>query len=135
MPSLCPLPPAPCGSDSNGSVIASSASGTSGTFTTYTTANGLGSDTLNEIFVATDGGLGKWLGINFSNINTGNSGLINSTVRAIAQDAAGGLWIATAAGVSRYDPSAAAGTGWTKYQTAKGLAGNDISAIAIVPSN
>lgn len=127
---------------SDGAGIASSPSGTAGTFTTYTTANGLGSDTVNEIFVAADGtvwvatagGLGKWLGINFSNFNTGNSGLINSTVRAVAQDAAGVLWIATANGVARYDPSAAAGTGWTKYQTAEGLAANDISAIAIVPA-
>ena len=128
---------------SNGAGIASSPSGTTGTFTTYTTANGLGSDTVNEIFVAadgtvwvaTDGGLGKWGTLAFSNFNTGNSGLINSTVRAIAQDSASVLWIATANGVSRYDPSAAAGTGWTKYQTGEGLAGNDLSVIAIVPSS
>ena len=118
-------------------------SGTSATFTTYTTANGLGSDTVNEIFVAADGtvwvatagGLSRWGTLSFSNFNTGNSGLINSTVRAIAQDAADVLWIATANGISRYDPNATTGSGWTKYQTAEGLASNDTIAIVVVPVN
>ncbi len=128
---------------SNGAGIARSSSGTSATFTTYTTANGLGSDTVNEIFVAADGtvwvatagGLSRWGTLSFSNFNTGNSGLINSTVRAIAQDAADVLWIATANGISRYDPNATTGSGWTKYQTAEGLASNDTIAIVVVPVN
>ncbi len=125
----------------NGAGVAQSPSGTAGTFTTNTTANGLGSDTVNEIFIASDGtvwlatagGLTRW-SLTFNNLNTGNSGLINATVRAIAEDTAGILWIATANGISRYDPSAPSGTGWTKYQTAEGLASGDTTAIAVVPA-
>ena len=125
----------------NGAGVANSPSGAAGTFTTLTTANGLGSDTVNEIYVAangtvwvaTAGGLSK-RSVTFSNFNTGNSGLINADVRAIAEDAAGILWIATANGISRYNPSAPTGTGWTKYQTVEGLAGNDTTAIVVVPA-
>jgi hypothetical protein len=126
----------------NGAGIAYSPSGTAGTFTTATTANGLGSDTINEILIAADGtvwvatvgGLAKWGTLSFSNFNTGNSGLIDTNVKAVAEDAASMLWVATANGISRYDPNAPSGTGWTKYQTGEGLASNDTTAIVVVPA-
>ena len=60
--------------------------------------------------------------------NTGNSGLPNNSVQAIAVDADGSMWFSTFTnGVAHFD-----GTTWTVYNTGNsGLPSNDVRAIAV----
>ena len=52
-------------------------------------------------------------------------GLAENTVQAIAQDGAGGLWVGTRGGLSRFD-----GAAWQTMTVAEGLPDNDVHTLA-----
>ena len=52
-------------------------------------------------------------------------GLAENTVQAIVQDGAGGLWVGTRGGLSRFD-----GAAWQTMTVAEGLPDNDVHSLA-----
>lgn len=83
------------------------------TYTTYGVSSGISNngasvngraimdDGSGNIWIGTDYGLSKLSGSNFTNYNTGNSGLLDNSVKAIAKDATDKMWFGTGYGVSR----------------------------------
>jgi len=57
---------------------------------------------------------------------TSDSGLASNNVRCMLEDASGGLWFGTDAGVSRYDREASS---WKTFTSDSGLASNHVSSI------
>jgi hypothetical protein len=92
-----------------------------GTWTNYTTADGLISNTVQDILVDFSGnvwvtssnGVSKFDGSSWSAWNTGNSNLTNNDIRQISEDSKGRIWFMTASGasamadsgISVYDPA------------------------------
>jgi PKD repeat protein len=108
-------------------------------WTTYNNSNtggAIGNNTINGAaaesggvrwFGTNGGGLAKYDGTTWTKYTTGNSGLANNTVYAIAFDGSGNKWIATNVGVNKYT-----GTSWTKYTSGNsGLANNNTRSIAV----
>lgn len=100
----------------------------------FDAADGLGSNNVRDIFVASDGTVWvatargvSWLQDNqFSTSNVLNAGLPSNSVRALAEDGQGRIWIATDGGVGSFD-----GSTWTAFTTAQGLPTNNASSIAV----
>ncbi len=66
-------------------------------------------DQLGFIWVATDNGLNRFDGVNFTTFRWKKGredGLSNSMVQDLAEDEAGNIWIGTAGGLNKYDPRA-----------------------------
>jgi class 3 adenylate cyclase/streptogramin lyase len=126
-------------------------------FTTFTTAQGLANNNIRSIAEDNTGNL--WFGTDGSGVScydgnceavkntskkdknvskyfttyTTAQGLANNAVWIIVKDKTGNLWFGTDGGVSRYNSSAAAGTGsgaFTTYTTAQGLGSNVVVSIA-----
>lgn len=90
----------------------------------YTT-NDLTDIYINDIFIDTngnkwigtyDGGVFMFDGINWTNYNTQNSGLLSNNVFSIAIDSKGSKWFGTDSGVSKLDDKK-----WTSYTSANGI--------------
>jgi ligand-binding sensor domain-containing protein len=107
-------------------------------FTTYTTVDGLPTNNLRDVAVASDGGI--WLatqagvcmfdGNSFTTHNTvSHPGLASDDVVAIAVTANGDVWAGTDVGVSVFD-----GAGYTTYTTADGLSDDQIANIKQAPN-
>jgi len=87
--------------------------------------NSLVTDSLDNIWIATDKGVSVFDGVKWSTY-TIEEGLANNFVFDIAIDRAGNKWFGTYNGVSRFD-----GTKWTNYTMQDGLLGNQVMTIAI----
>lgn len=103
------------------------------TCVTYRTFNGLVNnnvndltfDTLGNIWVATNGGISKFDGFNFTNYTTSNSDLADDWVKAVTIDTAGIIWFGTNNGLSRFD-----GTTWTTFNsTNSDLPNNNVKTL------
>ncbi|MDE2903151.1 MAG: hypothetical protein OXP73_08975 [Chloroflexota bacterium] len=100
----------------------------------FDAGEGLGSNNVRDIFVASDGTVWvatsrgvSWLQDNlFSTSNVLNAGLPSNSVRTLAEDSQGHIWIATDGGVGSFD-----GSTWTAFTTAQGLPTNNASSIAV----
>lgn len=104
-----------------------------GVWTNYTTADGLISNTVQDILVDTSGnvwvtsssGVSKFDGSTWSAWNTSNSNLTSNDVRQISEDSKGRIWFTTASGasamadsgISVYDP---ADNSWTYFTDKSG---------------
>jgi ligand-binding sensor domain-containing protein/signal transduction histidine kinase len=77
-----------------------------------------------RVWAGAQNGLGRWDGQNWKLFTT-NDGLSENVVRAIAEDAAGNLWIGTEnSGLDYFN-----GLKFVSYQATNGLPGNDISCL------
>lgn len=108
------------------------------TFTTWRTADGLPTDDIRDVAVASNGtiwlatgaGVVSFNGTSFTTYNTGNSpGLADNDVYAIAAAEGGIIWAGTDFGASRFN-----GTSWVAYTTADGLGDNEIKNIKQAPN-
>ena len=108
------------------------------TFTTWHMADGLPSDEIRDVAVATDGtawlatdaGVVSFNGSTFAIYNTGNSpGLASNDVYAIATMSNGDVWAGTDFGASRLS-----GGSWTTFTTADGLGDDEIKNIKQAPN-
>ncbi|MBK9177741.1 MAG: hypothetical protein IPM46_15695 [Flavobacteriales bacterium] len=107
------------------------------TFTTWTTADGLPTNdirdlalALNGLWLATDAGVVRQLGITFTTYTTASHpGLASDDVYAIAVVANGDVWVGTDFGASRWD-----GFVWTTFTTADGLSDNEVKNIKQAPN-
>jgi ligand-binding sensor domain-containing protein len=118
------------------------------TWTNYDTLNGLASNHVYSIAIDLEGniwfgygfeekGVSKFDGINWATYTTAD-GLASNNVNAIATDPEGNIWFGCemwwddwqhkyiGGGVSKFD-----GINWATYNTADGLASNNVHAIAI----
>ena len=104
------------------------------TWDQFGAGDGLGSNNVRDIFVASDGtvwvatsrGVSRLEDNQFSTSNVLNAGLPSNSVRALAEDGQGRIWIATDGGVGSFD-----GSTWTAFTTAQGLPTNSASSIAV----
>jgi len=104
------------------------------TWNHFGTGEGLASNNVRDILVASDGtvwvataGGVSWFRNNeFSTANVVNAGLPSNSVRALAEDSQGHIWVATDGGVGRFD-----GSTWTAFTTVQGLPTNNASSIAV----
>ncbi len=103
----------------------------------FTTTQGLGSNEVRDIlvassgtvWVATAGGVSRYDNGVFFTANVANSGLPSNSVLALAEDSQGHVWAATEGGVGRFD-----GTRWTAFtKESSGLPTNNSSSIAVAP--
>ena len=100
----------------------------------FATAEGLGSNEVRDIlvassgsvWVATAGGVSRFENGVFFTANVANSGIPSNDVRALAEDSQGHIWAATDGGVGRFD-----GTKWSGFTEADGLPTNSGSSIAV----
>ena len=100
----------------------------------FDTGEGLGSSTVRDILVASNGrvwvatarGVSWFENGAFSTASVSNSGLPSNNVRALAEDSRGHVWAATDGGLGRFD-----GSSWTSFTTADGLPTNNINSIAV----
>lgn len=100
----------------------------------YDTGEGLGSNHVRDILVASDGtvwvatggGVSWFQDGAFSTANVVNAGLPSNSVRALAEDSQRHIWVATDSGVGRFD-----GSSWTAFTTAQGLPTNNATSIAV----
>lgn len=108
------------------------------TFTSWTTADGLPSDDIRDVAVASDGtiwlataaGVAAFDGSTFTVHNTTtHPGLASDDIIAIALDAEGDVWAGTDFGVSVFD-----GAVYTTYTTANGLNSDQIKNIKTAPN-
>jgi sugar lactone lactonase YvrE len=106
-------------------------------WTTYTTVEGLGSNSIRDILVASDGvvwiategGVTRYINGVFSTSTVANVGLPSDSTRALAEDAQGNIWVATDEGAARFD-----GAVWKSFTTADGMASNLTTSLAIAPA-
>ncbi|MCY3959695.1 MAG: hypothetical protein OXG65_15600 [Chloroflexi bacterium] len=99
----------------------------------FATGDGLASNNVRDILVASDGtvwiataGGVSWFRNNeLSTANVVNAGLPSNSARALAEDSQGHIWVATDGGVGRFD-----GSTWTAFTTVQGLPTNSASSIA-----
>jgi len=102
----------------------------------FATAEGLGSNEVRDIlvasggavWVATAGGVSRYENGVFFTSNVANSGIPSNDARALAEDGQGHIWVATGGGVGRFD-----GTTWSGFTEADGLPTNNGSSIAVGP--
>lgn len=103
----------------------------------FTTTQGLGSNEVRDIlvassgsvWVATAGGVSRYDNGVFFTANVANSGLPSNSVRALAEDSQDHIWAATDGGVGRFD-----GSRWTAFtKESSGLPTNNASSIAVAP--
>ncbi len=103
------------------------------TFTNYTSADGLLSDNVNCLDVAsgdvlwfgTQNGVSVFDGSTWTDHTVAlDSGLANNTIQAICVTSAGDVWVGTDFGASYFD-----GNSWTTFTTADGLGNNQIKCI------
>ncbi len=100
----------------------------------FDTGQGLGSNNVRDILVASDGtvwvatagGVSRFENGAFSTAKVVNAGLPSNSVRALAEDSQGHIWVATDGGVGRFD-----GSTWTAFTGAQGLPTNNASSIAV----
>lgn len=118
--------------------IAASLTASAQTFTTWRMADGLPTDDIRDVAVASNGtiwlatgaGVVAFNGTTFTTYNTGNSpGLADNDVYAIAAAEGGIIWAGTDFGASRFN-----GTAWVTYTTADGLGDNEIKNIKQAPN-
>jgi hypothetical protein len=130
----------------NGNVYAATAGGVAfstdggSSFTYVTTSNGLGSDTVHDVFVdgsgngyvATDGGLAISPSgfTTFNNITT-SSGLASNTVTSVAVSGSGTIYAGTSLGLS---VSQNQGSTWTTYTSSNGLPADSVTSLYLMPS-
>ena len=99
----------------------------------FDTREGLGSNNVRDILVASDGtvwiatsgGVSSFQNGQLSTANVVNAGLPSNSVRALAEDSQGHIWVATDGGVGRFD-----GSTWTAFTIVQGLPTNNASSIA-----
>ena len=104
---------------------------------TYTTVQGLGSNSIRDILVASDGvvwiategGVTRYVNGVFSTSTVENGALPANSARALAEDKQGDIWVATDGGVARFD-----GAIWKSFTAADGLASNLTTSLAIAPA-
>lgn len=83
--------------------------------------------TPDALFAGTTNGLGIFANNQWTYFNTGNSGIANNNIQALAVDASGKLWIGTGNGLFSYSNDT-----WTTYNSENSaLTGNDISTLMI----
>ena len=100
----------------------------------FDVGEGLGSNHVRDILIATDGtvwvatagGVSWFQNDVFSTANVVNAGLPSNSVRALVEDSQGHIWVATDGGLGRFD-----GSTWTAYTSAQGLPTNNASSIAV----
>lgn len=100
----------------------------------FDVSDGLGSNHVRDILVASDGtvwvatagGVSRFQNGVFSTARVVNAGLPSNSVRALVEDSQGHIWVATDGGVGRFDGSA-----WTAFTTAQGLPTTSVSSIAV----
>lgn len=103
------------------------------TFSNYTTTDGLLSNNVNCLDVATgdvlwfgtQNGVSVFNGLTWTDHTvSSDSGLVNNTIQAICVTSTGNVWVGTDFGASLYN-----GVFWTSYTTADGLGNNQIKCI------
>src|SRR5215831_12629992 len=96
----------------------------------WTTENGLPQNTVRDIiqtrdgyiWLATNGGLVRFDGIDFSVFDTHSTPQIKSNeIRSLMEDRQGALWICTSEGLTRLDRQ-----GFSSYTTADGLSSDNV---------
>ena len=100
----------------------------------FDVGEGLGSNHVRDILVASDGtvwvatagGVSRYQNGVFATDRVVNAGLPSNSVRALAEDSQGHIWAATDGGVGRFDGSA-----WTAFTTAQGLPTTSATSIAV----
>jgi ligand-binding sensor domain-containing protein len=101
----------------------------------WSTENGLPQNSVHQIFqsrdgyiwIATEGGIARFDGIEFTTFNHENTPTLTSDdTCCIAQDAAGSLWIGTADGLLQYSAGI-----FHRYSTKEGLPSGSIISLAI----
>ncbi len=101
------------------------------TFTNYTTVDGLLTDNVlcvdvasnNEIWFGTQDGVSVFNGSTWTSYTVAD-GLIDNTIQAIYVDNSGNVWVGTDFGASVYD-----GANWSSYTSADGLGNDQIKCI------
>ncbi len=105
---------------------------------TWQTENGLPQNTIHGIlqtrdgflWLATEGGLVRFDGQQFSTYDTQNSpGLNSNYINALAEDHSGALWLATAEGLTRLQQSK-----FHTWTTADGLPSNNVVNLKVEPN-
>ena len=83
-----------------------------------------------NVWFATNNGISKLSGVNnWQTYNAANLGLASNNTKAVAVDGANNIWIATDAGVSRFNPG---GNSWQNFNTSNSaLASNNINSIGV----
>ncbi len=77
------------------------------------------------LWMATDGGVARFDGIQFAVFNRSNTAQIHSNeIHSLSQDSRGVLWISTAKGLTSFD-----GTRWSILTVQNGLPSNDVSSV------
>lgn len=85
--------------------------------------NGIAFDGSSNVWAATQNGIGKLTGTNWTRYNT-SDGLVSNTVKTITIDGSNNMWAGTNSGVSKFN-----GSTWTTYTTTQGLPNNSINVI------
>lgn len=85
--------------------------------------NGIAFDGSSNVWVATQNGVGKLTGTNWTRYNT-TSGLASNTIKSITVDGSNNIWAGTNSGVSKFN-----GSTWSTYTTTQGLPDNSINVI------